>query len=135
MGIEMTSIPAEAPREEVEAVIRAWRAKRVERLAADKVAEKLKEAEDEMKTWLVDVFKEQKLEGMLLDGKVTGATPRDICVVEDKEAFIRYVYEKEAIDLLQFRLSDGAILARLDEGEVVPGIGKMEVHNLFDRMA
>lgn len=127
--------PEDATRQEVEAVIRAWRSKREERLAAEKISEKLKEEEAQFKDWLVEVFKEQKLEGMIIDGRITGANPRDICVVEDREAFVNFLYETKSIDLLQFRLSDSAIFGRLDEGVVVPGIGKMEVYNLFDRKA
>lgn len=127
--------PIEANRVQAEEVIQLWRAKRAERLAADKVAEALKKEESAMKSWLIEVFREQRFEGIVIDGRITGLNPHDVHIVEDRELLIQYIYENEAIDLLQFRLSDGAVFAREDEGEEVPGVRVEEVYDLFDRKA
>lgn len=127
--------PAEATRQQTEQTIKDWRAKRAERLAADKVAEALKKDESAMKSWLISVFNVQKFEGMVIDGRITGVNPHDVHVVEDKIAFINYIYENEAIDMLQFRLSDGAIFEREEAGDEIPGVRKEEVYDLFDRKA
>lgn len=127
--------PAEASRAEAEAMITAWREKTAARLAADKVAEKLKHKEQEMKSWLIDVFLKQKFEGIVINGRITGLNPHDVHNVTDRAAFIQYIYDKGAIDLLQFRISDAAIFLREDLGETVPGTEKVEVYNLFDRKA
>lgn len=128
-------VPIEATRVQTEEVIQLWRAKRAERLAADKVVEALKKDESAMKSWLISVFLAQKFEGMVIDGRITGVNPKEVHVVEDREALITYIYDHEAIDLLQFRLSDGAAFAREEDGETVPGLRKEEVYDLFDRKA
>jgi hypothetical protein len=127
--------PKEATRPQTEKVIKEWRAKRAERLAADHVAAELKKDEVAMKSWLVAVFREQRFEGMVIGGRITGVSPKDIHVIEDREAFINYIYETDAIDLLQFRVSETAIVEREILGITVPGTRKEEVYDLFDRKA
>jgi hypothetical protein len=127
--------PMEATRAETEEVIQAWRAKRAERLEADKVANKLKDEETEMKSWLINVFQEQKFEGMLINGRITGASSKEVHVVDDRVALIDYILDTRSIDFLQFRISDTAIFAREEEGEVIPGVSLKPVYDLFDRKA
>lgn len=127
--------PSTATRAEAEAMIQGWRKKSAERLAADKAAEKLKAVETAMKSWLIDVFLKQKFEGIVIDGRITGLNPHDVHNITDRGKFIQYIYDKGAIDLLQFRISDAAIFLREDLGETVPGTEKVEVYNLFDRKA
>ena len=62
--------PKEATRSQTEEVIVAWRNKRDERLAADKVAKLLKEEEEHFKSWLINVVIQQKFEGMVIGGKI-----------------------------------------------------------------
>jgi len=125
--------PLDADRYMAENVIQAWRNKKAERLAADKVANTLKEQETAMKSWLIAVFREQQFEGMVIDHRITGLSDREVHVVEDKEKFVQYMLEEGAIDLLQFRLADGAIFEREDVGVTVPGLRKETVYDLFDR--
>jgi hypothetical protein len=127
--------PLDADRYMAEKVIQAWRDKRDDRLAADKVAAALKEQETAMKMWLIDVFKEQKFEGMVIDHRITGLSDREVHEVEDREAFVNYLIENRALDMLQFRISDPAIFAREDVGVVVPGVKVRTIYDLFDRKA
>ena len=82
----MRTDPREAKREEVEAAIVEWRTTREARLAAEKVASKIKENEDMVKSWLLDVFIKQRYEGMVIDGRITGLTTRDVPVVGDRKS-------------------------------------------------
>lgn len=128
-------LPIEADRILTEETIKLWRAKRVERLAKEKEAEILEKQEKEMKSWLIAVFQEQKFEGMVIDQRITGLSKREVHIVEDREAFIQYIYDNEAIDLLQFRISEGAINEREENGITVPGVDVAEIPDLFDRKA
>ena len=128
-----TTAPSEAKRQEVESVIQAWREVREERLEAKRKTDILQTRENLLKEWLVSVFEEQKLEGMLIGGRITGAVSKKVPVVDDREAFIAYIYDNEALDLLQFRLSTTAVKARQENGIEIPGIGEIEVYDLFDR--
>lgn len=127
------SDPAEAKRGEVEAAITAWRDKRDERLELDRQAAVKKKEEDQLYGFLVEVFKQQKLEGMLIEGRVTGLGSKKVSIVEDKEALMAHIRATGELELLQFRLSEPAVKEREENGESVPGVGKMEVYSLFDR--
>lgn len=125
--------PAEIPRSDVEQAIKDWRAIRGERLELDRLAGQKKKREDELKSLLLEVFKVQKLEGMLIDGRVSGLSTKEVPVVEDKEAVLAHIRATGELDLLQFRLSNEAVREREEAGNAVPGVGKMEVYDLFDR--
>lgn len=127
--------PAEADRSTVEQAIKDWREAREARLELDRKAAKLKSVEDGLKSFLLEAFKQQKLEGMLVGGKVTGLTTKRIPIVEDKEKFLSYIRETGELDLLQFRLSSEAVRVRAEEGVEVPGIGEMDTYDLFNRKA
>lgn len=127
--------PAEADRNTVEQAIKDWREARDARLEMDRKAAKLKSVEDGLKSFLLEAFKQQKLEGMLIGGKVTGLTTKRIPIVEDKEKFLNYIRETGELDLLQFRLSSEAVRVRAEEGVEVPGIGEMDTYDLFNRKA
>lgn len=127
--------PTEADRQLTEEVIRKWREQRVLRLAKEAEAAVLKKSESAMKSWLIQVFQQQKYEGLVIGQRITGLTTREVHSVVDKQAIVDYIYEHQAIDLLQFRLSEGAILEREDNGIPVPGTELVETYDLFDRKA
>lgn len=134
LDIEVVA-PEEATRPQTEAIIAAWRAKRAERLEADKVAEELRKQETAFKQWLIQVFLKQQYEGIVLGGRVTGAAKKIVPTVEDRAQFSQYILDTGALDLLQFRISTSAIAERESEGVAIPGLGHMEVFDLYDRKA
>lgn len=127
--------PADAPREHVEEIIKRWREVRAERLEMDRKANNLKKEEDAAKSFLIECFKEQKLEGMLIDGRATGLSTKKQPAVEDKEAFLAHIKATGELDLLQFRLATGAVQERWENEVEVPGIKEIELYDLFDRKA
>jgi hypothetical protein len=132
--MSLSTKPEDAQRTEVEDIIMQWRFQRSERLALEKTVTALKERETELKSWLMNVFKSQKMEGMIVDGRTTGLSAKEVHAVESKEDFIQYIYDNEAIELLQFRLSETAIKEHEDvAGADIPGLGTVEVYDLFDR--
>ena len=127
--------PMTAERPLIEEAILEWRGLNTDRLDAEHEATALKEKETALKLWLVDVFNKQKLEGMLIGGRLTGCTSREVHNVTDRIALIDYIYDNRALDVLQFRITDAALFAREEEGEVIPGVSKVDVYGLFDRKA
>lgn len=123
----------EAKREEVEAAIKEWREHNARRLEAERAARAVKKVEDVYKSFLLEVFKVQKLEGMIIDGRSTGLSTKKGLVVSDKEAFLAYIKQEQALDLLQFRMAEGAVKERMAEGIEVPGTEETEFYDLFDR--
>lgn len=128
-----SATPDEAEREVVEKAIVMWRERRAERLEADRQARVLKNDEDKLKSFLIEAFKQQKLEGMIIDGRSTGLSTKTQPSVADKEAFLAYVKETGQLDLLQFRLATGAVQERWNNDMEVPGVEEIELYDLFDR--
>lgn len=127
--------PAEASREEVESAILAWRGFREQRLEAEKVAGRLKANEDAFKSFVLEAFKQQKFEGMLIGGRTTGLSTKKVPTVADKEALMGYIRSTGELDLLQFRLSAAAVAERWENEVKVPGVEEIEIYDLFDRKA
>lgn len=125
--------PEEAERSVVEQAIVMWRELRTERLEAERQARVLKNDEDKLKSFLIEAFKQQKLEGMIIDGRSTGLSTKTQPSVADKEAFLAYIKETGELDLLQFRLAAGAVQERWNSEVEVPGIEEIELYDLFDR--
>lgn len=128
-----SATPDEAEREVVEKAIVMWRELRTERLEADRQARVLKNDEDKLKSFLIEAFKQQKLEGMIIEGRSTGLATKTQPSVADKEAFLAYIKETGQLDLLQFRLATGAVQERWNSEVEVPGIEEIELYDLFDR--
>lgn len=127
--------PETATREEITAKVIEWRNKRAERLAADKVAEALKKEESELKQFLISAMLKQKYEGLVVDGRITGASTKEQPVVTDRETLERYILDNRMLSLLQFRLSSATVKEMEAEGVSIPGVGKEPVYDLFDRKA
>lgn len=123
----------EATRDDVEKAIIRWRETNADRLEVERSAKAIKKTEDTLKSFLLEVFKVQKLEGMIIDGRSTGLSTKKGLVVSDKEAFLAYIKQEQALDLLQFRMAEGAVKERMAEGIQVPGTEEAEFYDIFDR--
>tara|TARA_R110000737_G_scaffold41837_2_gene62526 strand:+ start:1216 stop:1590 length:375 start_codon:yes stop_codon:yes gene_type:complete len=101
-----------------------------ERLAADKVAAALKKTENGLK---------ERIIAILIDQEVHFAAGKDVrvklqtstkAVAENWGDVYEYMIANDAMDLVQKRLHEGAIKARVEEGIVIPGIEFIEVNKL-----
>jgi len=126
-------IPSEATRDEIDAVVVKWRDLRESRLAQDKIAAKLKEQEDDAKNFLLSAMLAQEIEAVVVRGYQTGVSKKEVNIVEDKGAFVTFIKETGAIELLQFQIAQGAVRERIENGEQIPGIGVMEKFDIFNR--
>lgn len=131
---DLLAVPVlEATRQQAEEVISLWRAQRAKRLEENRIMEDSKKKELALYSWLLEVFRQQKFEGMMIGGRVTGLSKKQTPIVEDKEAFLKYMKETGELDLLQFRLAVGAVEERTANEVKVPGIEYIDVYELFDR--
>jgi hypothetical protein len=125
--------PIDARRPDVEAMVIAWRQAREDRLAADKVAAALKEREVGMKDWLIAVYREQRLEGSVVNGRFTGLRVVEQPSCPDREALTAYILETRQLELLEFRLAKRALAERRDQGVEIPGLLWIDTYELSDR--
>lgn len=97
--------------------------KRQERLAADKVAAGLKSEEEALKTHIIDNLEKGSAGAVGKTHKVIVGTDWKP-VVSDWPAFYAYVKKNNAFDMLQKRVGEAAIVARLEDGKKVAGVEK-----------
>lgn len=128
-----TTAVAEAPRDLYERVIVQWRAMRAKRLELERQANAAKDAETTFKSYAIEVFRAQKLEGVLIDGRITGLNTKPVATVSNKEELIKYIKETKDIALLQFRLATGTVDEYKASGIKVPGVEYIDVYDLSDK--
>lgn len=124
---------AEAARELYEAIIVQWRSMRAKRLELERLARAAQAAETAFKSYAIEVCREQKLEGVLIDGRVTGLNTKSVATVSDKEKLIEFIRETGDISLLQFRLATGTVDEYTENDRKVPGVEYIDVYDLTDR--
>jgi hypothetical protein len=100
--------------------------KKQERLAADKAAALLKVEEVRLENYIIDNL-DKASSGAVGRRFIARVKTDDKIVVEDWPTFYAYVAKYKAYDMLQKRLSEAAIQARLDDKKKVPGIGTFKV--------
>lgn len=103
---------------------------RQDRLAADKVATKLKTEEDSLAQLLISEMRESEISS--IGGKIAiiKRTTKEIPFATDWESLYSYIKEHDAFDLLHKRIGVGAAQLRKDDGVEVPGLGWMERDSL-----
>ena len=93
-----------------------------QRLEAQKVVDKLKSEEAALKDHIINTLPKSEASGVA--GKLARVTvvKKIIPQVGDWDAFYKYVKKTGHFDLMQRRLSNGAIKERWDNGKEVPGV-------------
>ena len=127
--------PQEATRDDVTQSVIKWRELRAKRLEVEKEAEKIKQQELAHKNFVIASMLAQRYEGIVEGGRVTGVNTKEVPTCADRAAFDKFVLETGSLDLLQFRLSTGAINDRFEKGIEVPGIEFIDTYDLYDRKA
>ena len=127
-------VPAEeSDRHTLEEATKLWRSYRDQRLEADRRAAELKKTEEALKSWVISVFIKQKQEGVVFDGRCIGLVEDEVPTVADRVAFKEYIMDHDALDLLQFRTANTAILERMGAGIKIPGVEMQPIYKLYDR--
>ena len=100
------------------------------RLARQKEADALQEAETELKEDLIRQISKSDASGVAGKiARVSVVTKREPAI-KDFEVFMAYVSRRKAWDLLQRRVSAAAIKARWEDGKEIPGIEAFPVVGL-----
>lgn len=95
--------------------------KRQERLDADKFAAGLKAEEEALITHIIDNLPKDS-GGAIGKTHIVEVTTKVKQVVKDWPLYWAYVSKNKAWDLVQKRVGEAALQARLDDGKKVPGI-------------
>lgn len=95
-----------------------WRA---ERLAADKAANALKEREQALIDHIIETMPADDTGAVGKTHTIKIETKKK-WTVKDWPAFYAYISKTKGFDLLQRRVGEQALQARLDDGKKVPGI-------------
>lgn len=112
------------------ALVDAYIYKKAERLAADKKAEALKEEETALKSKLIAICIDGKVKSV---GGHVGAVnykrtnkPR----AENWNKIYEYIYTYKAFELMQKRISEGAVIERWEDDITIPGVIAFPVDDL-----
>ena len=97
-------------------------AKRADRLAADKIAAKLKSEEYALQMQLISEMEGNDLSSIGGTECIIKRKVHQRAVAGNWTEIYQYILEHEAFDLLHKRLTDSAILLRKDDGVDVPGV-------------
>lgn len=100
---------------------------RAKRLVAQAAADKIKVNEELLKTHIINTLPKSEVTGVAGRFARVSISPKDVPQVEDWPLFYEYLLKSGEFDLLQRRLSDGAVKDRWDDGVVIPGVKKFRV--------
>lgn len=115
---------------DLSAMVDAFYETRDKRLEADRVAEKLKKEETNLKAAIISALNINEV------GSIGGTLCRvtlkrdDKPVCEDWPALYAYIRERNEFDLLHKRITEGAVKLRWEEGIVLPGVVKFPLLDL-----
>lgn len=98
---------------------------REKRLSLQKQADELEQQEKDIIYEMTKGFNtlNEKYSGQV-DGFIYNAKRKEVIQAEDWPAISKFILETGAVDMLQKRLTESAVKARLDAGVDVPGIKK-----------
>lgn len=103
---------------------------RAKRLAADKIAANLKSEESKLKYALISEMEVNHLSSVGGDSCVITRITKKRATAGNWAELHEYIRENDAFDLLHRRLTDSAILLRLDDGIEIPGVNIMEYSHI-----
>jgi hypothetical protein len=127
--------PVSAPRDLYEVTVSKWREMRAKRLELNRLMEAAQKQETLLKSYAIEVFRAQKLEGVMIDGRITSLNTKNVATVSDKEALVNFIRETGDISLLQFRLATGTVDEYVENDLKVPGVEFIDVYDLSDKKA
>jgi hypothetical protein len=95
---------------------------RNKRLEMQKAVDLVAKEESALKTHIIDNLPKSQASGVAGKLARVSITSKEIPQVKDWTVFYEYVRKTKQFDLMQRRLSDGAVKDRLDEGINIPGV-------------
>lgn len=114
----------------LEAILKEAKLVQEERLTLDRASRKLKEREDELKATAITQMQAIGLTRLELDGLSAYLDEKDSPYIADYSALEQYIWEQQATDLLQKRLTESAVKLRWADNIEVPGVGVKHEYKL-----
>jgi hypothetical protein len=104
---------------------------RQERLKLNKQADALEKEEKALKESIIAELSKSKTT-KAIGGRLATATlvTKQKLVAEDWELVYKYIAKNDAFELLQKRLSDPAVIERMEAGKTIPGITKINIDDI-----
>lgn len=134
LAAALTGVEAlKASQDQIKDAAMAWRECRAKRLETKRLMEEEQEFETYFMSFVMECLRQQKSEGVLVGGRVTALSKREVATVSNKEDLVAHIKKTGDIDLLQFRLATGAVDERRANEVKVPGVEYIEVYTLTDR--
>jgi hypothetical protein len=93
------------------------------RLAQQKIVDALDKQESAIENHFIDTVPKSKKGGVIGKQAVAEVYTKPVPIVEDWDKFYAHVARKKHWELLQKRLSEGAVKERWENHEVIPGVG------------
>ena len=115
---------------DLSALVDSYLSARRERLDYSKVLADFEKAEKERKQELIKYLIENKLTAAGGSIGITKLQKKLKPQASDWEEVYRYIKNNDAFDLLQRRLTEGAVKLRWEDGIKIPGITAYEVYDL-----
>jgi hypothetical protein len=116
--------------EEIKTLADFWGMKRIERLAAQKIVDKIEDEEKQLKAQLIQACKEAGISS--IGGSKYGANykTKDKPTVGDWAKLYAFIKENDAFDLLHKRLTEKAVEERWEDNVEIPGVVKFPVDDI-----
>lgn len=115
---------------EIAALVDEYDEARNHRLEVDKQAALLKRLEVVLHDRILHELMNQGMMYVAGTHKRVKVNPTIKHVTDDWVAVYKYMAENDAMDLVQKRLHEGAIILREEEGIIIPGIQSVEINKL-----
>lgn len=103
---------------------------KVRRLAASKEVQKMEEQESELKQAIITALREGKPELLGSSASRVSLSTKYKPVAEDWAKIYQFIGKHNAFELLQRRLTESAVMERLNDGQTIPGINKFPVFDI-----
>jgi hypothetical protein len=103
---------------EIAALVKEYNSIRNDRLKLDEASKKLKVREDS----ILDNLTAAKVTSGLYGAYQVTVDTKPVARITDWHNFHAYIRENNALDMLTKHITQSAIMARVNEGELVPGV-------------
>lgn len=103
---------------------------RAQRLNLEKEAATVEEVEKELSKTIIAKMREGDLKALGASGGLVKLQETEEPVAENWEEIWKYIKEKDAWELLHKRITVTAVRERWEDGEAVPGVGKITKYKL-----
>lgn len=112
-----------------------WRKARAERLAQQRLVDKMEEVEKNLKKQVVEALSKAKNKAVSNGDRLFQLITKDEPEVEDWPTLYKHIQKTGEFELLFRRINTAAVKERWELSQKVPGVGHIPVETLSDTQA